>query len=239
MKITKQQLQKIIQEELSAMQQEGDLEEGVFDRLFGRSSEFSDLASTGKTKEEQELSSEIINAQNSLKQVARIAANKNPELNTMALSLADKLSDMSKLAKMPDEKETTTKIQQGIKRIPMNEPGYEKFKNLRDDIKNALDSGTTPPELSRMIPTHNKLVPKEDEIDLNMAKRKEELEHKPAKGKRQARVTYEYRKAIAKHILSVLDQALIDPTKYGQSAQRGSEKARRMAQQTRGVNPRE
>lgn len=239
MKITKQQLQKIIQEELSAMQQEGDLEEGVFDRLFGRSSEFSDLAATGKTKEEQELSSEIINAQNSLKQVARIAANKNPQLNIMALSLADKLSDMSKLAKMPDEKEPTTKVQQAIKRINIGEPGYETYKNLRDDIKNSLDSGKTPPDFKKMIDIHNRLVPQEDKIDLALVKRREEEEQAKFQGKKDAKPTYKYRTEIAKKVLNVLDQALIDPTKYGQSAQRGSGTARRMARQTSGVKLRE
>lgn len=240
MKITKQKLQQIIQEELQEMQQEGELDEAFLDRIFGRSSEYGGLVS-GQSGD-QEINDKVVAAQNSLKDLGRILNKKNfQQLADKALNMSTEIAGLGSFANKQDTVKSEP-IPQDIKRISMAESGYETYKNLRDDIKNALDNNKTPPDFNRMVNLYNKLVPEKDQINppkLNILKNREEQEQLKFKGKREAKPTYKYRTEIAKQVLNVLDQALIDPRNFGQSRNRGSEAARNMAKLVRGVSPRE
>lgn len=212
MKITKQKLQQIIQEELQQMQQEGELEEAFLDRIFGRSSEYSGLVS-GQSGD-QEINDKVVAAQNSLKDLGRILNKKNfQQLADKALNMSTEIAGLGSFANKQDTAKSEP-VEQDIKRISMAEAGYETYKNLRDDIKNAVDNNTTPPTFARMVSLYNKLVPQKDQMDLNLLKNREEQEQSKFKGKRDAKPTYKYRTEIAKQVLNVLDQALIDPRNF-------------------------
>jgi len=212
MKITKQKLQQIIQEELQEMQQEGELDEAFLDRIFGRSSEYGGLVS-GQSGD-QEINDKVVAAQNSLKDLGRILNKKNfQQLADKALNMSTEIAGLGSFANKQDTVKSEP-IPQDIKRISMAESGYETYKNLRDDIKNALDKNGTPPDFKKMVNLYNKLVPQKDQMDLNLLKSREEQEQLKFKGKREAKPTYKYRTEIAKQVLNVLDQALIDPRNF-------------------------
>lgn len=108
MKVTKEKLQKIIQEELAAMQQEGELEEGFLDRLFGKDKRSNEFVS------DEEVKSVINNVINSITDLVRTAsrqdnrnlADKAAELKRTAMSLSA-LSTPSGNTELPDPVEFT------------------------------------------------------------------------------------------------------------------------------------
>jgi hypothetical protein len=86
MKLTKQQLQKVIQEELAAMQQEGELEEGFLDRLFGKDKRSTEFVS------DEEVKSVINNVINSITDLVRTASRQDNR------KLADKAAELKRTA---------------------------------------------------------------------------------------------------------------------------------------------
>ena len=86
MKITKEKLQKIIQEELASIQQEGDLEEGFMDRLLGKDKRSTEFVS------DEEVKNIINNVINSISELVRTASRQDNRM------LADKASDLKRTA---------------------------------------------------------------------------------------------------------------------------------------------
>ena len=86
MKITKEKLQKIIQEELTSIQQEGDLEEGFMDRLLGKDKRSTEFVS------DEEVKNIINNVINSISELVRTASRQDNRI------LADKASDLKRTA---------------------------------------------------------------------------------------------------------------------------------------------
>ena len=86
MKLTKQQLQKVIQEELAAMQQEGELDEGFLDRLFGKDKRSTEFVSG------QEVKDVVNNVINSISELVRIASRQGD------MGLADKAAELKRMA---------------------------------------------------------------------------------------------------------------------------------------------
>ena len=86
MKITKEKLQKIIQEELTSIQQEGDLEEGFMDRLLGKDKRSTEFVS------DEEVKNIINNVINSISELVRTASRQDNRM------LADKASDLKRTA---------------------------------------------------------------------------------------------------------------------------------------------
>lgn len=86
MKITKEKLQKIIQEELTSIQQEGDLEEGFMDRLLGKDKRSTEFVS------DEEVKNIINNVINSISELVRTASRQDNRM------LADKAADLKRTA---------------------------------------------------------------------------------------------------------------------------------------------
>jgi hypothetical protein len=86
MKLTKQQLQKVIQEELAAMQQEGELEEGFLDRLFGKDKRSTEFVSG------QEVKDVVNNVINSISELVRVSSRQGD------MGLADKAAELKRMA---------------------------------------------------------------------------------------------------------------------------------------------
>lgn len=90
MKVTKEKLQKIIQEELSTMQQEGEIDEGFLDRLLGKDKRSTEFVSDEEVKN---IINNVINSISELVRTAsrqdnRILADKAAELKRTAMSLS-------------------------------------------------------------------------------------------------------------------------------------------------------
>lgn len=90
MKITKEQLQKVIQEELTAMQQEGELDEGFLDKLLGKSSgQFGDFVSS------EEVKSKIDSVQSALGKLHNAASKQeNRPLTDLVNSVSNQVTQM-------------------------------------------------------------------------------------------------------------------------------------------------
>jgi len=86
MKITKEKLQKIIQEELTTIQQEGDLDEGFMDRLLGKDKKSTEFVS------DEEVKNIINNVINSISELVRTASRQDNRI------LADKAADLKRTA---------------------------------------------------------------------------------------------------------------------------------------------
>jgi hypothetical protein len=90
MKVTKEKLQKIIQEELATMQQEGEIDEGFLDRLLGKDKRSTEFVSDEEVKD---IISKVINSISDLVRTAsrqdnRILADKAADLKRTAMSLS-------------------------------------------------------------------------------------------------------------------------------------------------------
>ncbi len=93
MKLTKQQLQKIIQEELETMQQEGELDEGFLDRLFGKDKRSTEFVT------DQEVKDVIGKVINSISELVRTASRQeNAKLADKAAELKRTAMELSSLA---------------------------------------------------------------------------------------------------------------------------------------------
>jgi hypothetical protein len=90
MKVTKQELQKIIKEEFNAMTVAGDLEEGFLDKLLGKQPRFDDFVTDGDVKN---VLNKAISALTDLVRIAsrqenKALTDKAAELKRQAMSLS-------------------------------------------------------------------------------------------------------------------------------------------------------
>ena len=100
MKLTKEQLQKIIQEELAIAIEEGELEEGFLDRLFGK----EDTKITGFVSDE-DIKSKLDDVQRALGKLLNTAARQeNGELVKLVKPISDQIAKMYSMA-VPKGKE--------------------------------------------------------------------------------------------------------------------------------------
>lgn len=86
MKVTKEELQKIIQEELSSAIKEGDLDEGFLDRLFGKDKRSTEFVTA------QEVKDVINNVINSISELVRVSSRQGD------MGLADKAAELKRMA---------------------------------------------------------------------------------------------------------------------------------------------
>jgi len=89
-KYTKQEIQKIIQEELSAAIKEGELDEGFLDRLFGKDKRSTEFVTDQEVKD---IINKVINSISDLVRTAsrqenRLLADKAAELKRTAMALS-------------------------------------------------------------------------------------------------------------------------------------------------------
>lgn len=90
MKISKQQLQKIIQEELAIMQEEGELEEGFLDKLIGK----GDSSFTGFITD-KDVKSKVDGVQTALGKLHNVASKQeNRPLTDLVTLVSDKVGQM-------------------------------------------------------------------------------------------------------------------------------------------------
>ncbi len=124
MKVSKEQLQKIIQEELAAMQQEGELDEGFLDKLLGKGdSQFGDFVS------DEEVKNKIDSVQTALGKLHNAASKQeNRPLTNLVSAVSDQVTQMY-----------SNITPRGSSRITPSERGIgaaaTSYKNAVDDLK--------------------------------------------------------------------------------------------------------
>lgn len=125
MKVTKEQLQKIIQEELTTMQQEGEVDEGIFDKLLGRGDKFGDFVS------DEEVKSKIDSVQAALGKLHNIASKQeNRPLTNLVSAVSNQVSQMySNIT--PKGSSRITPAERGVGAATVS------YKNAVDDLKSG------------------------------------------------------------------------------------------------------
>jgi len=89
MKITKQELQKIIKEELDAMTEAGELEEGFFDKLLGKQPRFGDFVTDDDVKKKLDI------VQKSLGDLLGVASRQNnKELGRRVIQISNNVAGL-------------------------------------------------------------------------------------------------------------------------------------------------
>lgn len=89
MKVTKQQLQKIIKEELNDMTESGELEEGFLDKLLGKQPRFGDFVTDDDVKKKLDV------VQKNLGDVRGLASNQgNKELGLQVTKISNDVADL-------------------------------------------------------------------------------------------------------------------------------------------------
>ena len=89
MKVTKQELQKIIKEELDAMTETGELEEGFLDKLLGKQPRFGDFVTDDDVKKKLDV------VQKNLGDLRGLASNQgNKELGLQVTKISNDVADL-------------------------------------------------------------------------------------------------------------------------------------------------
>jgi hypothetical protein len=89
MKVTKQELQRIIKEELSAMTEAGELEEGFLDKLLGKQPRFGDFVTDDDVKKKLDV------VQKNLGDLRGLASNQgNKELGLQVTKISNDVADL-------------------------------------------------------------------------------------------------------------------------------------------------
>lgn len=184
MKVSKEQLKKIIQEELSAAIQEGELEEGFMDWLRG----------TNEIPSDNDIKSKLDNVKSSLKGLYNTAGKAGDYI----------LSNFAK--KMLGDIEV-----QGIEKKIGQHQGPQRagekedvssLKNLRDSLKSDLASGKNSVGAKRTLEQFKKLAPEQQKVNLPSVEELSDYNKRPMLND------------LKKRLIKVLDNMIPDKEKF-------------------------